>query len=90
MPPIEATKKPLTLTEGRLGLTHRRPSYWNTSFTKICLGLKIDNLFKFIAINRDANSLYSWVITDGQNRSTSLNREVWKLPIGSKASLQLN
>ena len=27
MPPIEATKKPLTLTEGRLGLTHRRPNF---------------------------------------------------------------
>ncbi|CAH3111620.1 unnamed protein product [Porites lobata] len=35
------------------------PSYWNTSFSKICLGMKIENLFKFIAINRDANSLYS-------------------------------
>ena len=27
IPLIEATKKPLTLTEGRLGLTHRRPNF---------------------------------------------------------------
>ena len=65
------------------------PSYWNTSFTKICLGMKIGQQINFIVINKQANSLYS-LITDGQYRNTSLGRNTWKTLIGSQASLQLN
>ena len=66
--PFGVTTKPLTLTEGRLGLNHRKtklPSYWNTSFSKICLGMKIGQQIKFIVINQQANSMYS-LISDGQ------------------------
>ena len=66
--PFGVTTKPLTLTEGRLGLNRRKtklPSYWNTSFSKICLGMKIGQQIKFIVINQQANSLYS-LISDGQ------------------------
>ena len=65
------------------------PTYWNTSFSKICLGMKIGQQIKFIVINKQANSLYS-LIADGQYRATSLGRDTWKQLIGSQASLQFN
>ncbi|XP_066025931.1 uncharacterized skeletal organic matrix protein 5-like [Pocillopora verrucosa] len=65
------------------------PTYWNTSFSKICLGMKINNTLKFIVINRHANSLFS-LIADGKYRATSLGRNTWKSLIGSRASLQRN
>ena len=65
------------------------PTYWNTTFSKICLGMKIGNQTKFIVINKQANSLYS-LIADGKYRSTSLGRNTWKTLIGSQASLQSN
>jgi len=65
------------------------PTYWNTPFTKICLGMKIEQQLKFIVVNKLANSLYS-LIADGQYRNTSLGRNTWKTLIGSDASLQLN
>ena len=65
------------------------PTYWNTSFSKICLGMMIDSQAKFITISRNASSLYS-VIADGQYRDTSLGRNTWKSLIGSEASLQVN
>ena len=90
--PFGETKKLLTLTGGKTGFDSQEtklPSYWNTSFSKICLGMKIGQQFKFIVINKQANSLYS-LIADGQYRSTSLGRDTWKSLIGSKASLQYN
>ena len=65
------------------------PTYWNTSFSKICLGMKISQKINFIVINKQANSLYS-LIADGQYRATSLGRNKWKTLIGSQASLQNN
>ena len=43
------------------------PTYWNTPFSKICLGMKIGQQINFIVINKQANSLYS-LIADGQYR----------------------
>ncbi|XP_020617312.1 uncharacterized protein LOC110055274 [Orbicella faveolata] len=63
------------------------PTYWNTSFSKICLGMKIGQQTNFVIINKQANSLYS-LIADGQYRGTSLGRNTWKTLIGSQASLQ--
>ena len=65
------------------------PTYWNTSFSKICLGMKINHQLRFIVINRHANSLFS-LIADGKYRATSLGRNTWKSLIGSRASLQPN
>ncbi|XP_078351711.1 uncharacterized protein LOC144636386 isoform X1 [Oculina patagonica] len=65
------------------------PTYWNTSFSKICLGMKIGQQINFIVINKQADSLYS-LIADGQYRATSLGRNTWKKLIGSEASLQHN
>ena len=65
------------------------PTYWNTSFSKICLGMKTGQEIKFFVINKNADSLYS-LIADGQYRATSLGRGVWKTLIGSQGSLQSN
>ena len=65
------------------------PSYWNTPFSKICLGMKISQHINFIVINKQANSLYS-LIADGRYRNTSLGRNTWKTLIGLQGSLQPN
>ena len=65
------------------------PTYWNTSLSKICLGMKIGQQMKFPVINRQGNSLSS-LIADGQYRATSLGRNTWKTLIGPEASLQTN
>nr|XP_058965733.1 uncharacterized protein LOC131792381 [Pocillopora verrucosa] len=64
------------------------PTYWSTSFSKICLGMKIDQQLRFIVINKKADSLYS-LIADGQYRPTSLGRDTWRSLIGPKASTQI-
>ena len=69
------------------GQESKLPTYWNTSFSKICLGMKIDQQLKFIVIHKQADSLYS-LIADGQYRNTSLGRDKWKELIGSQGSLQ--
>ena len=63
------------------------PSYWNTSFSKICLGMNISQEVRFAVIDRQADSLHS-LIADGQYRNTSLGRDAWKALIGSQGSLQ--
>ena len=64
------------------------PTYWSTSFSKICLGMKIDQQLRFIVINMEADSLYS-LIADGQYRPTVLGRDTWRSLIGPKASSQI-
>ena len=63
------------------------PTYWNTPFNKICLGMKVDQQFKSVVINYQARSLYS-LIADDKYRATSLGLDTWKKLIGSQASLQ--
>ena len=65
------------------------PTYWNTPFNKICLGMKIGQQFKSVVINHPARSLYL-LIAEGKYRATSLGRNTWKKLIGSRASLQTN
>ena len=67
------------------------PIYWNTSFSKVCLGMKIpgEAITNVISINMKADSLYS-LIADGQFRATSLGRNLWKALLGSKDNLQSN
>ena len=65
------------------------PTYWNTPFSKICLGMKIGHQTRFIVITKHANSLYS-LIADGNYRAISLGRNTWKSLLGSLASLQPN
>ncbi|KAM7442765.1 hypothetical protein ABFA07_008404 [Porites harrisoni] len=87
-----SNKETFNLDGGKTGFDAQEtklPSYWNTSFSKICLGMKIGQQIKFIVINKQANSLYS-LIADGKYRRTSLGLDTWKSLIGSEASLQLN
>ena len=66
-------------------------TYWDTSFTRICLGMKIhgEENINFLVINHAANSLHS-LIADEKYRPTSLGRDRWKTLIGPRASLQQN
>ncbi|KAL9954459.1 hypothetical protein ACROYT_G042000 [Oculina patagonica] len=85
-------RKAYNLAGGKTGFDTQEtklPSYWNTPFSKICLGMKIGHQKKFIVINKQANSLYS-LIADGQYRATSVGRNTWKKLIGSQAYLQTN
>ena len=65
------------------------PTYWNTPFSRICLGMKIpgEETTNFITINEAADSLHS-LIADGEFRATSLGRYAWKTLLGSQGSLQ--
>ena len=49
--------------------------------------MKIGHRLRLIAINRQANSLYS-LIADGKYHATSLGRNTWKTLIGSQVLLQ--
>ena len=71
------------------GQESKVPTYWNTSFLKICLSMKIGHQLRFIVIHKQADSLFS-LIADGQYRATLLGREKWKELIGSQGSLQYN
>ena len=85
-----SNKETFNVTGGETGFDTKEtklPTYWNTSFSKICLGMKIDQQINFVVINKQADSLYS-LIADGQYRNTSLGRNTWKTLIGSQASLQ--
>ncbi|XP_027037861.1 uncharacterized protein LOC113666293 [Pocillopora damicornis] len=82
--------KGYNLPGGKTGFDEQEtklPTYWNTSFSKICLGMKIDQQLRFIVIHKKADSLYS-LIADGQYRATSLGRDKWKELVGSQGSLQ--
>ena len=86
-----SNKETFNLDGGKTGFDSQEtklPFYWNTSFSKICLGIKIGRQqLNFIVIKRNASSLYS-LIADGQFRATSLGRATWKCLIGPDASLQ--
>ena len=87
-----SNKETFNLTAGETGFDSQQtklPTYWNTSFSKICLGMKIGQQINFVVINEQASSLYS-LIADGQYRATLLGRNTWKTLIGSQASLQSN
>ena len=64
-------------------------TYWDTPFSKVCVGMKVGSRIKFAKIDQKADSLHS-LIADGQHRATSLGRDAWKDLIGSDASLQVN
>ena len=87
-----STKETFNLEGGETGFDTKEtklPAYWNTSFSKICLGMKIGQKINFAVMNKQADSLHS-LIADGQSRATSLGRDTWKSLIGSEASLQTN
>ena len=91
--PYWTDKNTYGIPEGETGLDQEEtklPTYWNTPFTKICLGMKISGEdTKFVVLEKNATSLHA-LISDDKYRPTSLGRDTWKTLIGSQASLQLN
>ena len=83
---------PVSPENGDTGLDQMEtllPTYWSTPFSKICLGMKVDGVTRFLPLHREAASLY-FLIADGQYQRTSLGRNAWKKLIGPSASLQRN
>ncbi|XP_028412857.1 uncharacterized skeletal organic matrix protein 5-like [Dendronephthya gigantea] len=84
-------KETYAAQDGLEGLTEKESklaSYWNTPFTKICLGMSYKNTRKWMTFDYTATSLYS-VIADGQFRATTAGRAAWKSLIVD-SSLQKN
>ena len=71
------------------GQETKLPSYWETNFAKLCLGMRDGSTTRFVVIQQSANSLYA-LIADGTYRAVSLGRNKWKSLIGPQASLQTN
>ncbi|XP_015780172.1 PREDICTED: uncharacterized skeletal organic matrix protein 5-like isoform X4 [Acropora digitifera] len=85
-------RKVYNLAGGKTGFDKQEtklPSYWETHFSKICLGMSNGHKTRFLVIRRSANSLYA-LIADGKYRALSLSRNKWKSLIGPRASLQKN
>ena len=72
-------KDTYAVDNGLEGLSERQTklaSYWNTPFDKICLGMKVKNVTKWIMINYQASSLFN-VIADGVFRNTAVGKDKW-------------
>ncbi|XP_015780269.1 PREDICTED: uncharacterized skeletal organic matrix protein 5-like [Acropora digitifera] len=67
------------------------PTYWNTSFSEICLGMRRlgQQDIRFVVIPQKADSLHS-LIGDGNYRPTSLGRDKWVGLMRGFQNLQLN
>ncbi|XP_028396192.1 uncharacterized skeletal organic matrix protein 5-like [Dendronephthya gigantea] len=79
------------IQDGLEGLTKKESklaSYWNTPFTKICLGMSYNGNRKWMSFDYTASSLYS-MIADGQFRATPAGRTAW-LSLIADFSLQPN
>ena len=63
-------------------------SYWNTPFDKICLGMKVNGVTKWIVINHQASSLFN-VIADGIFKNTTAGKNKW-LSLMDGSRLQKN
>ena len=62
------------------------PTFWSTSFRKLCVGMKVGNDLRCFSFSYHANSLYT-LFADGIYRSTNIMREKWKSLIAG-SSLQ--
>ena len=90
--PFWSDKEVYNLAGGKTGFDKHEtklPSYWETHFSKICLGMWNGSRTRFLVMPQSANSLYA-LIADGKYRAVSLGRNKWKSLIGPQASLQTN
>ena len=88
--PFWRDREVYNLAAGKTGFDKQEtklPSYWETHFSKICLGMRNGSTTRFVVIHQSANSLYT-LIADGTYRAVSLGRNNWKSLIGPQASLQ--
>ncbi|XP_022786256.1 uncharacterized protein LOC111326510 [Stylophora pistillata] len=91
---IWTNKVAFNLEGGETGLDGQEtklPTYWNTSFSKICVGMKVPGEVdtRFIVILQTAESLYS-LIADGQYRPTTSGKDAWKSLVSPPGRLQAN
>ena len=73
-------KEIYALEDGLKVLTEKQTklaSYWNTPFSKICLGMKVRGITKWIVLHHKARSLFN-EIADGAFRETSVGKDKWK------------
>jgi hypothetical protein len=78
--PYWTNEETYAVEDGLEGLNKKQTklaSYWNTPFNKICLGMKVNGVTKWIASNYTTNSLHS-VIEDGTFKGTTFGKEAWK------------
>ncbi|XP_015747961.1 PREDICTED: uncharacterized protein LOC107327731 [Acropora digitifera] len=90
--PFWSNRQAYNLAGGKTGFDKQEtklPSYWETHFSKICLGMRDGSTTRLVVIRQSANSLYA-LIADGTYRAVSLGRNKWKSLIGPQASLQTN
>ncbi|XP_044170810.1 uncharacterized skeletal organic matrix protein 5-like [Acropora millepora] len=90
--PFWSDKKVYNLAGGRTGFDKQEtklPSYWETHFSKICLGMWDGSKTRFLVVRQSAISLYA-LIANGTYGAVSLGRNKWKSLIGPQASLQTN
>ncbi|XP_028396025.1 uncharacterized skeletal organic matrix protein 5-like [Dendronephthya gigantea] len=84
-------KKTFAVEDGLEGLSEKQTkmaSYWNTPFTRICLGMKVNDVTNWITIDKKARSLFD-VIAGGATTRTTAGKETWKSLIAG-SSLQNN
>ena len=62
------------------------PTYWTTSFKEICIGMKFNNVARFLTIPIADQSLYN-LLAGGKFIATNLTRATWKSLI-TNSSLQ--
>ena len=75
-----SNKEIYAVKDGLEGLTEKQTklaSYWNTPFDKICLGMKVNGVTKWIVINRQATSLFN-VIADEDRKDTTAGKDPWR------------
>ena len=85
--PYWSNNETYAVDDGLEGLTAKQTklaSYWNTQFNKICLGMKANNVTKWIATDHEASSLFD-VIANGNYISTSFGKEAWKFLIDASS-----
>ena len=78
--PYWTNKQTYAVENGLEGLTEKQTklaSYWNAPFDKICLGMKVDGVTKWILINHDASSLFN-VISGGVSKDTTAGMVAWR------------
>jgi hypothetical protein len=73
-------KETYAIQNGLEGISEKESklaSYWNTPFTKICLGMSHNGERKWATIDYAADSLYN-LIADGQFRATTAGKATWE------------
>ena len=78
--PYWTNKETYAVQDGLEGLTEKQTklaSYWNTPFRKICLGMKVNGVTKWIMIDYQASSLFNVIASETPNKDTNVGKDKW-------------